>query len=241
MKSLTPHQKKSFKPTKYNDKEWSTLIKIPPTTLIGSNSKLRKTGIYQWSIPAFRAQLDNHILNTCPKAGSCALACYAQQSGYIFSRTMVKHHRNLYFYIHNKRKWINNIIDEINNAKGLTAFRIHDSGDFYSFGYLLDWLEVIQSLPHIQFYAYTKMVSLMKSIELPKNFTVVYSYGGREDHIINEAEDRHSKVFSSKELLLKHGYHDTSDTDCAAHNPSIKKIGLVYHGVKLYRGAFLTA
>jgi hypothetical protein len=236
-----PFQKKHFKPAKYDSVEWHKLIHTKPKNLIGSNSKLSKSNIYQWSIPAFRAVLTEGIINTCPKEGTCANACYAQQGGFIFSRTLVKHHQNLNFYVKHKKEWKDKIIEEITNINGLKAFRIHDSGDFFNWGYFLDWIDIIESLPNIQFYAYTKMVRMIKGHTLPNNFTVIFSYGGLEDKYIDPLVDRHSRVFSSKQSLLEHGYSDTSETDCNATNPAIKNIGLVYHGVKHYTGAFLVS
>ena len=77
------------------------------------------------------------------------------------------------------------------------------------------------------------MVSLFKrrSQDLPKNFTVIYSFGGTEDRLIDVEQDRHSLVFESVAQLKACGYSDASNQDDVAlgSNP---KIGLVYHGTK---------
>ena len=79
------------------------------------------------------------------------------------------------------------------------------------------------------------MVRLFKDLtarkELPANLTLIYSYGGTEDKLIDPKVDRHSAVFSSEEELLAAGYADSSEDDAVAlgTNP---KIGLIYHGTK---------
>ena len=119
--------------------------------------------------------------------------------------------------------------------RGAERIRIHDSGDFFSLEYVTKWVSIIKANPSVQFYAYTKMVRLFKDLtarkELPANLTLIYSYGGTEDKLIDPKVDRHSAVFSSEEELLAAGYADSSEDDAVAlgTNP---KIGLIYHGTK---------
>jgi hypothetical protein len=114
--------------------------------------------------------------------------------------------------------------------------RVHDSGDFFNPEYLQLWLDIAYARPNVQFYAYTKSVSWVKAAQaagqVPKNFTIVFSFGGREDALIDKAKDRHSWVFSSNEAMLAAGYADTTETDDNAANPSVRCVGLVYHGTK---------
>jgi hypothetical protein len=95
-------------------------------------------------------------------------------------------------------------------------------------------VEVCKALPHVQFYAYSKAVSLIKSKiakgEMPSNFTVVFSFGGKEDHLIDTNVDRHAKVFPNRASLRAAGYSDGTNTDRLACNPKFKKIALVVHG-----------
>ena len=90
--------------------------------------------------------------------------------------------------------------------------------------------------PTVEFYAYTKMVPIFNKLrangEIPNNFTVIYSEGGIADKLINCTEDRHSRVFPSKDALISAGYDDASKDDTVAFTSSTGKIGLVYHGVK---------
>jgi hypothetical protein len=77
------------------------------------------------------------------------------------------------------------------------------------------------------------MVELLKlkSGIHPKNFTVIYSEGGKQDGLINPDYDRHARIFPDLKSLKAAGYADTHLIDLPAmgKNP---KIGLIYHGAK---------
>jgi hypothetical protein len=109
--------------------------------------------------------------------------------------------------------------------------RIHASGDFYDVTYLLKWIAIMKLNPDVTFYAYTKMVSMIKGMQarlgLPSNFIVIYSYGGKEDHLINPETDRHAFVFKDAEYIDA-GYADASDNDLVAIGDN-HRIGLSYH------------
>ena len=64
--------------------------------------------------------------------------------------------------------------------------RIHSSGDFFSRDYFLAWVKVAENNPHIQFFAYTKVLEYV-SYELPKNFGITYSHGSKDDNLWNES------------------------------------------------------
>ena len=123
------------------------------------------------------------------------------------------------------------LIEEIQSKRNLRAIRWHDSGDIMSEGYWGFMTMVMNALPHVQFYAYTKMVSFIKSrSDIPANFTYIFSFGGQEDNLIDIDHDRHAKVFDSRRALRKAGYSDGTHTDRLATNPKFKKLGLVVHG-----------
>lgn len=217
--------------------QWIDQITKQPKNVIGSNNKLKKDKIYQWSIPAFKSTIVRngslYTMKTCPNAGECASLCYACQGGYNFKSSMIAHARNLNEYLNYPNRLKARLIDSINNTN-LNAFRIHDSGDFFNKTYALWWFSIIEALPHIQFYAYTKQVKMFKETlktNIPKNLSLIFSYGGKEDHLIDESTDRHSKVWMTKGEMKKAGYSDTTKSDKNASNPKIKNIGLVYHGI----------
>lgn len=226
--------------------EWATAVSAWPTTLIGQNSKLARTNFWQFTIPALTAHVDTQdgkgfrVHSTCPGAGTCAQFCYAQQGGYSFKSSVVAHTRNLQAYHTDRERWMIQVLKEIHtrveSTKGIAAFRVHDSGDFFSQQYLVDWCFIAAANPTLQFYAYTKMVPMVKKTLLPPNFTMIYSYGGKWDDLIDPKVDRHSKVFATHDDMVAAGYHDTTENDGNAADPTKRCIGLVYHGNKGFVG-----
>jgi hypothetical protein len=66
------------------------------------------------------------------------------------------------------------------------VIRLHDSGDFYSKEYILDWLFIMNEFPMIEFYAYTKSWKLVDECcqivgGRPGNFRYIPSRGGLDD------------------------------------------------------------
>jgi hypothetical protein len=227
-----------------SEAEWVKAITAPPRALIASNSKLSKSHIFQFSLPAYSAAIVRNgkveTWKTCPSAGACGKFCYASQGTFMFSCSLVAHTRNLQFYLDNREAFIARMIEDIGKLRTIKAFRIHDSGDFFSREYALDWFRIIEALPNIQFYAYTKMVPLFNKLKseskVPSNLSTIYSFGGKHDHLIDVSKDRHSKVFGSEDEMTGAGYSDTTETDDNAADPTVRNIGLVYHGKSNYQG-----
>lgn len=167
---------------------------------------------------------------TCPNAGACAKGCYALAGAYRFSNVAQAFERRL--TITQSEDFVRIMLQDIDKNRA-ERIRIHDSGDFYSEEYLDKWLEIVRARPNVQFYAYTKMVSLFKRRlkDIPSNFVVIFSFGGTEDKLIDVSKDRHSLVFTALKELKSRGYANASEQDDIAlgKNP---KIGLVYHGTK---------
>ena len=192
------------------------------------NSKLKKDGIASFSLPAGK---------TCPNADKCLTGCYALQG--FFNMPSVKQ-----AYANNfeasKLSSFGTLIHKEIISKKPKIVRIHASGDFYNQAYFKRWIGIAATHPDIQFYAYSKMILMIKSyrqeliqngLDLPKNLTIIFSEGGKQDHLISNNNDRHSRVFDSLEALKLAGYADTTTHDIGAMGPN-HKIGLVYHGAK---------
>ena len=217
--------------------------------LLTQNSKIKKSKkrTFNFGIPAFKSAKG---LVTCPKAGACIKGCYAQSGAYNFSNVAQAFEKRLAITMQDN--FVQLVVAELNKKK-VERLRIHDSGDFYLTDkhgvinpirqanththYIDRWISIMLLCPKVEFYAYTKMISLFKKYEasksLPKNFTVIYSFGGVEDALINTSVDRHAMVFeTTKELKAAH-YADASNQDDVALEYSIR-IGLVYHGTKNY-------
>lgn len=192
--------------------------------------KTDKPIVFNFGIPAF---MSNTGFKTCPNAKDCVKGCYAKQGAYVWSNVSQAFEWRL-----EETKSVAFVLDmtrTIKRKRGITHVRMHDSGDFYSKEYMLKWIKIAEQSPEVVFYGYTKQVGLAKDLKtiMPDNFVLIYSYGGREDHLIDKATDRHSKVFSTREALLadKLGYIDASKNDLIALTNNWC-VGLVYHGAK---------
>ena len=128
------------------------------------------------------------------------------------------------------------IYKSLKKYKKATHVRIHDSGDFYSKEYLMRWLKIIRDNPKLTFYAYTKRISMFKAIKkyMPDNFIIIFSFGGKEDHLIDKETDRHAMVYESLDDMPS-DYINASDNDLLAIQEN-KRVGLVYHGAKKIKG-----
>ena len=209
------------------------------------NAKMRRSSVngvhlYNFGIPAFRSR---NGLATCPNAKSCVSGCYARSGAYIWSTVAQAYENRLAL---TRTKGFNEVINfQITklikrHKTGLILLRIHDSGDFYSKSYQLEWYNIASQWvnePRIKFYAYTKMIEQSNSLknQQPNNFRLVYSYGGEQDNIIRPDTDFNSRVFESIEALSKAEYIDGTIDDTIAALGTYNKIGLVYHGVKSYK------
>lgn len=225
-----------------NEETWKVAIKIRPKKLLASNGKLAKANIHQFSLPAAVAtivQNDKLVqFKTCPSAGACLDFCYSQVGSYVFRASLVAHTRNLQYVLDAPFDFADQMIKEIKGKRKVHAIRWHDSGDMFGRGYFMVLKSVMEACPETNFYAYTKQIPLFKKLEaegmLPSNFTVIYSEGGKFDHLINKDTDRHSHVFSSEEDCLKAGYVLNEEDDKPATDRNIMKIGLVVHGPIVY-------
>ena len=209
------------------------------TKLLTKNSKITKSNsdthtVYNFGIPAYESKTG---LKTCPNAGICAKGCYAQSGAYNFSNVAQAFENRLADSLSDNFPALlgKELAVKVKTAKRQgkqLVIRIHDSGDFYNMKYALKWLSVMNNFPTVQFYAYTKQVVMFKGISkiIPDNFTLIFSEGGLLDSKIDQAIDRHSRVFESLEALLAAGYTDTSENDLNAITAPNGKVGLIYHG-----------
>lgn len=111
--------------------------------------------------------------------------------------------------------------------------RIHASGDFFNTKYLRAWLAVIKRNPDILFYCYTKSNGLFVGLELPDNFSVTFSRGGRQDHLITEHGLRESVVVYSHAQAAELGLEiDSDDSHAALPEYRGQSFALLIHGVQ---------
>lgn len=228
---------------------------IKPERLLTQNSELRRVGVWNWTLPAHTLKLsDGSWFNTCPNAGACGRVCYAKMGTYLFSNVRRRHLQNLEYVLEEGSIWMLDMMIELDSKRfrptgkphnlphdendewlhnwvtnGGRAVRIHDAGDFFNETYLEEWACIAEVHDDILFYAYTKEVAMFKNHTdwLDPNFRIVFSYGGKQDHMINRELDRHADVFPTKEALEAAGYFDQSDNDLLAVVAPSNKIGIV--------------
>lgn len=239
------------------------MVAVPD--LLRSNRELRTDNIWNWTLPAWYVKLDNKVFKTCPNAGICAQFCYARNGTYLFSNVKSAHLRNLQLVLDTPELFKEQMIEEIGKkrfrAKGVprhfttdnpivgdlwattwiqsggSAVRIHDSGDFFSEDYLRLWIDIATAHQDVLFYAYTKEVKMVKGImnEFPPNFRVIFSKGGLQDDLIDDAVDRHADVFPDLESLLNAGYQDQEASDLLAVMLATNKVGIVANNIAHFK------
>ncbi len=154
----------------------------------------------------------------------------------MFSNVKKAHIEKLELVLNHRDLWIEMMLEELKKKKYDGKYiRVHDAGDFFSVDYTTDWFKIINANKNIIFYAYTKEVLLFKETlkdQIPENFILIYSFGGRQDNHIDREVDRHSDVFPDYEEMIAHGYNDIAEDDKqAAINPS-HKVGLYRNNIK---------
>lgn len=205
--------------------------------LLTQNSDLRKTGIWGWTIPAHNVTLSSgERFNTCPNAGICGAFCYAKNGTYLFPKVRSSHIEKLEMVLADPKGFENLMIAELHNKKYSGKFiRIHDAGDFFAEWYALIWIRVAFAHPDKLFYTYTKEVELFKKFDaenqIPKNFVVIYSFGGKQDYLIDRNQDRHSDVFPDLKTMVDFGYIDIADDDSLAATSQNPRIGLYRNNI----------
>ena len=232
----------------YNSKNIKQALEVYGVkSVLTQNAKMKRSSdqgmhLYNFGIPAFKSQTG---LLTCPNAKQCAVGCYATTGTYKFKASVQAYENRLkltqgsdFFDI--MVYSIDRLLEKHKNNLNLLLIRVHDSGDFYSPEYQKLWYSIADHYKNnskIQFYAYTKMVDQTKQLSTikPSNFRIIYSYGGKQDNLIDTTKEHHSKVFESLDALFKSGYIDGTHDDTVAALSTEVKIGLVYHGVKSYK------
>ncbi|MFW9952381.1 MAG: hypothetical protein ACFFKA_19860, partial [Candidatus Thorarchaeota archaeon] len=93
------------------------------------------------------------------------------------------------------------------------AIRIHASGDFFNQKYFDMWVKLAQENPQIEMWAYTKSLQywVNRLGEIPKNFILTASYGGRQDDLIEKHNLKNVIVYPSIDLVPKERPIDNND------------------------------
>lgn len=200
------------------------------TYLTAANSKYRErygSSLRMFGLPAYRARSGKLI---CRGAKECVHGCYARQGWYkqILAAGAARE-RNLALAL--SRRFVPTMHAEIQRSKVLRFVRLHDSGDFYSDHYFNSWLRIVRDNPQVTFFAYTKVVPLMRWRGLPANLLLVASEGGKWDHLIDRAGDAVLRVFPLAEAMAGTGFVNiTKGDDLACLQKGVRHLGAIYHG-----------
>lgn len=209
-------------------------------TLLGTgNTKLKKTAaefgvkIFNFSIPAGNDKRTGRLI--CAFADKCLSLCYAKKGFY--NMPAVENALSNRYDASKEENFVTRIDTELikeqnKKHKKQIYIRIHDSGDFYSPAYFAKWLEIARLNPSVRFYAYTKSHSFIRgNFNLPENFDLIFSLGSKNDELINQETERHSKIFYSMDEMNAAGYTDASYLDLYATKwfTANNKIGLLIH------------
>jgi hypothetical protein len=220
--------------------------------LLTQNRELRAIGVFNWTLPALGAKLDDgRTVATCPQAGACAALCYARNGTYRFPKVKAAHARNLKMVLDDLDGWKGEMMREIvKRVKKGGYVRIHDSGDFFTDEYLEAWIDIARIIPGVTFYAYTKEVERFKRVAgrtyysitgrgyfpwAPANFKWLYSLGGKQDHLIDLDRDRHAEVFPTVEALEAAGYFNQEGDDRLAVEAPTHRIGIVANNIPHFK------
>lgn len=228
------------------------------------NREMKADGVWNFTLPAWVVELpDGSHFNVCPNAGACAKFCYARNGTFLFPKVRGKHLGNLEL-VRNDPLWTAALAEELAHKRfqpsgvprqipGLTdtthlsprvqawirnggaAVRIHDSGDFFSREYLVGWIGLANMFPEILFYAYTKEVALLRTVDLPDNFLVVFSMGGKQDHLIDPDVDRHADVFPDLSTIEDAGYMTQHQSDLLAVLLPTTRIGIPQNNIPHFK------
>jgi len=200
--------------------------------LLTQNSKLKRTSkelnvrVFNFGIPAYKSASGKL---TCPMAQECVKFCYAKKGAYIWSNVQPAFEKR--YQLSKTDSFISKMMDEIDKKKP-DYVRVHDSGDYYSKKYLQKWIDIAIMNPKVKFYSYTNCVDMLKNVDLPNNYDIIYSDSGKQKHLIDQSKDRHTKIFLYQNKFLSISYIDESKIDLYAtkwiyeHNINV---GLLSH------------
>lgn len=151
-----------------------------PVTISPNNTKLG-------NIPSFSTP----SIASCPaRTALCSKMCYAQKVERIYKAVGQSYDRN--FQATDDVDFVAQMVSALTKLaskkkKPMTTFRWHVSGDISSVKYLYDMIKVMQALPNITFYAYTRnwtlknWMSHLETLRQLPNFTLFASLD--DEHI----------------------------------------------------------
>ena len=157
--------------------------------------------------------------------------CYAASREALFPNLYNSHKKNTLVVKLSKEE----IIKELKNnlPKRAQIVRIHASGDFCSQKYFDAWLRVAKDNKNVIFYTYTKALPywIKRIKEIPPNFILTASKGGKYDELIKKYNLRYAEVVYSKQEAIKKRL-PIEENEVIITNPQLSylNVALLIHG-----------
>ena len=121
------------------------------------------------------------------------------------------------------------IVASIRTLKEPGIVRVHVSGDYFSASYFKAWMQAAAEFPEIRFYSYTKSIHILNECvdQIPANFSITCSEGGKFDHLISDRFKSAKVVFSVEAAAVLGLQIDHDDYHAAVGKESF---ALLLHG-----------
>lgn len=165
---------------------------VPRLTVTRGNRKISRDAVVWSLLPP----------DTCPGMGICGLFCYAFKvlkglNKVVFAALLSNTQAA------KRSDFADRMVDRLSKMGNIVAVRVHDAGDVFCQAYILAWTEIARRLPHLHFWMYTKSLWLdFSSLEALPNFTVIKSFGGIRDDLIDKARDNYAVVCEDAKQAL---------------------------------------
>jgi hypothetical protein len=206
----------------------------------GGNAKLDKK-ITTFSLPAgytcpgakdclSRADRDTHTIIDGPHT---KFRCFAASEEAVYNGARENRHHNRLALLECRTVEAMRALIVASLPPNTTVVRVHASGDFFNQNYFDAWMQVARACPDILFYAYTKSLPywVARVDQIPENFVLTASYGGKWDHLIGEFNLRHAVVVFHPEDAAAKGLEIDHD-DSHAYTKGEDSFALLLHGVQ---------
>ena len=221
---------------------YSQLLKFSPGK---GNAKLQSLGgvVYTfslpsgWSCPSAKDCLSKAVLSNgkyhIEDGKHTQFRCFSATQEVVYTAVREQRQFNYNLLLQHKNSAIDMaaLISESLPDKA-TVIRIHVGGDFFNEEYMAAWIMVALLNPEKTFYAYTKSLNYWVSLqqEIPSNFKLNASKGGRHDNLITQHNLKYAEVvYTEQEAKDKNLEIDHDDSHAFLKDDSF---ALLIHGVQ---------
>lgn len=208
------------------------------TLYFGAGNKKLASYITHFSLPAGHScpfadichSKANRYTGKITDGKNCQVRCYAASEESVFKAARIQRWKN--YMVLRRYKTAEQMAQVIQaNLPKAIIVRIHVGGDYFSQTYFDAWLLVATANPSILFYGYTKSLPfwVKRLKEIPRNFVLSASRGGKYDHLIEQHNLRCAEIVNS-ELEAKEKNLPVDKDDSLAMNANVKAFALLVHG-----------